>query len=153
MAFGAPDAEAAKREALDRCSAKSAPRVCRIYAVRPDVVWSPASLPMPVPADIHAEPLDVALPLAEIPTLTDASRREISEKYLPFRGHKALAVGGKAFFGTDRTNKPKRSASPSKMRRFLQVPCLLLSVDGFLTIRFPNRAQSKASSCCRSSGR
>jgi two-component system OmpR family response regulator len=138
VAFGAPDAEAAKREALDRCSAKSAPRVCRIYAVGSDVVWSPASLPVPLPADIHAEPLDVSLAVTEIPALTDASRREISEKYLPLRGHKALAVGrqGVLWNGSDEQAEAVRLAI-ERCGDSYQAPCLLLSVDGFLTIRIP----------------
>jgi DNA-binding winged helix-turn-helix (wHTH) protein len=138
VAFGALDAEAAKREALDRCSAKSAPRVCRIYAVGSDVVWSPASLPVPLPADIHAEPLDVSLAVTEIPALTDASRREISEKYLPLRGHKALAVGrqGVLWNGSDEQAEAVRLAI-ERCGDSYQAPCLLLSVDGFLTIRIP----------------
>jgi hypothetical protein len=93
---------------------------------------------MPVPADIHDEPLDVSLAVTEIPTLTEASRREISEKYLPLRGHKALAVGRQGVFwnGSDEAAEAVRLAI-ERCGDSYQAPCLLLSVDGFLTIRIP----------------
>jgi len=139
MAFGDADVEAAKKEALDRCSARSAGRICRIYAVGMDVVWSPASLPLPSPVDIHAEPLDASLLVAEIPLQTDARRQEITEKYLPLRTpHKAIAVVRQGFLWSGGNSRPEAvRLTVERCGDYYQAPCLLLSVDGSLTIEIP----------------
>jgi len=90
QAFGALDLESAKREALDRCVERSKfSKICKIYAAGTDVVWPTESLPLPMPADIHIEPLDVPLVADEIPTLDDAGRRTIAEQYVNAGGYRA----------------------------------------------------------------
>jgi DNA-binding response OmpR family regulator len=139
LSFGAPDEESARKEALERCGVRSAQRVCRMYAVGMDVVWSPASLALPLPADIHTESLDIPLAVAEIPMLSDADRKEVVEKYLNGAGHKALAIRrGHFYFNSG--NSDGATAERLTVERcadYIQSPCLLLSVDGMLTVRIP----------------
>jgi DNA-binding response OmpR family regulator len=138
IAFGAPDTDSAKREALDRCSVSSAPRICKIYAVGMNVVWSAASLPLPMPADIHMEPMDIPLVVAEIPMLTDASRQVVTEKYVNLPGHKALAIRRNEYFwnGAGSRAEAERLAI-QRCSDLQQAPCLLLSSDGLLTVQIP----------------
>jgi hypothetical protein len=56
---------------------------CRIYAGGTDVVWSKDALRLPLPADIHAEPLDARLVVAELPTLTEGGSPMNSPDYPP----------------------------------------------------------------------
>lgn len=142
VAFGAPDAEAATRESLERCAARSFPKICRIYAVGEHVVWSPASLPLPAPTDLHVEPLDTPLTANEIPTLSDAMRREIAEKYLPRSGHKALAIANHSFFWNAAVDRDEAvRLAIERCGDSVQMPCLLLSVDGWLTTQIPKSRQ------------
>jgi DNA-binding response OmpR family regulator len=138
LSFGAPDEESAKREALQRCSVRSAPMVCRIYAVGMDVVWSPAALAVPIPADIHTESLDIPLDVEAIPTMSDTTRRRIVEKYVNHSGHKALAIKRDGFyFNTASTPMIAPRLAVERCADVHQVPCLLLSVDGMLTVQIP----------------
>jgi hypothetical protein len=50
---------ALEREALDRCQQRDPKGYCRIYAVGTKVRWPKA--PLPLPADLRADPLDVPL--------------------------------------------------------------------------------------------
>jgi DNA-binding response OmpR family regulator len=138
LSFGARDEESAKTEALQRCGAKSNPMVCRIYAVGMDVVWSPAALALPVPADVHTEPLDIALAVADIPTMSDKTRQGVVEKYVNHVGHKALAIKRDGFyFNTANSPVTARRLAVERCVDVHQVPCLLLSVDGMLTVQIP----------------
>lgn len=138
LSFGAVDEESAKREALQRCSVRSVPMVCRAYAVGMDVVWSPAALAMPIPADIHTESLDIPLEVEAIPTMTDATRQRIVEKYVNHSGHKAMAIKHDGFyFNTANNPVTARRLAVERCVDVHQVPCLLLSVDGMLTLQIP----------------
>jgi len=138
LASGAPDVDSAKREALERCEARSKFYACRIYAVGMNVVWSSASLQLPMPADIHAEPLDIRLAVGDIPTLTDAVRKDLSEQYLPLSNPKALAIKRRSFrwnHADDRAEAVRLTIE--RCSDMYLLPCLLVSVDGFLTIQMP----------------
>jgi DNA-binding winged helix-turn-helix (wHTH) protein len=138
LSFGAPDEESAKREALQRCSVKSVSMVCRIYAVGLDVVWSPTALAVPIPADIHTESLDIPLEVEAIPTMSDTTRQKIVEKYVNHSGYKALAVKRDGFyFNTASTPMTAPRLAVERCADVHQVPCLLLSVDGMLTVQIP----------------
>ena len=139
VAFGAADPEGAQREALDRCKARTRlVAACRIYASGADVMWSKDALHLPLSADIHAEPLDARLVVAELPMLTDGNRRRISESYVQDRRHKALAIkrGGYLWHGANSAGEAARM-TVERCSDFEQVPCLLVSVDGLLTVQIP----------------
>src|SRR5262249_17407431 len=90
--FGAVDQESAKREALERCSGQSKRNMaCRIYAVGMNVVWKDGSLLLPVPADIHDDPLDIPLTADALPITGDQDRQFI-DAHLKLPGHKAYAI-------------------------------------------------------------
>ena len=109
LAFASPDAESAKNEALERCSERSGQHVCKVYAVGTGVVWSAASLPLPMAADVHAEPLSIPLVAAEVPLLNNARRQEITEQIFR-RGNptRRSPSRGNAFTGTLRTAARKQ---------------------------------------------
>jgi DNA-binding response OmpR family regulator len=138
VAFGALDAESAKKEALERCSLRSKTAICRTYAIGMGVVWSPTSLPLPLPADLHAEPLTVPVSVEDIPAMNDALRRQIGEQYLSLPNPKALAIRRQGFrWNGGATRAEAIRLTLERCGDILQVPCLLLSVDGLLTIQIP----------------
>lgn len=144
ISFGAVDEENAKREALQRCSVRAVPMVCRIYAVGMDVVWSPTALAVPIPADIHTESLAIPLEVEAIPTMTDTTRQKIVDKYVNHSGHKALAIKRDGFYFSTASNSgtvPRLAVE--RCADVHQVPCLLLSVDGMLTVQIPRSHRAR----------
>jgi DNA-binding winged helix-turn-helix (wHTH) protein len=138
VADGARDIGSAKQEALRQC-ASAAKRVCRIYAEGMDVVWSRESLPLPAPGDLRSEPLEIPLVADEIPTLSRNARRDIAERFGSAPNHKALAITTHgAWFVTERNTRLEavRLAVERCVATSLR-PCLLLSVDGLLTVQIP----------------
>lgn len=138
VADGEPDTESAKQEALRQCNAR-AKRRCRVYAVGTDVVWSAATLPLPAPADVRAEPLDLALVPSQIPTISRNAQRDIADRYVRARGYKALALTtGAAWFVRERSTRAEavRIALEGCADRW-QRRCLLLAVDDVLTLQIP----------------
>jgi hypothetical protein len=102
-------------------------------------VWSPDTLPLPAPGDLRTEPRDVALVADDIPMLRLEARQDIAQRYLPARNHKALALAtGATWFVRERGSRAEavRMAVEGCADRW-QRPCLVLSVDGFLTIQIP----------------
>ena len=140
VASGAHDPSSAKAEALERCKLRSSSsRFCRLYAVGADVVWSVKSLPLPLPFDIHDEPLEEAFDAAALlPDMTG----QIG--YMNRADHRALALQGTpqgmggfyATFGTALRPTAVRLAIEGCVDIY-QSPCLLVSVDGLWTIRVP----------------
>src|SRR5262249_6015656 len=138
LADGQPDTESAKREALRLC-AISAKRVCRLYAVGMDVVWSKEFLPAPAPRDVRTQPLDVRLVAEEMPFFDAGRRRSIEQGFVNGRDHKALAmISSYVWFttGTATRGEAIRLAVENCSILVLR-PCLLFSVDGFLTVQIP----------------
>jgi two-component system OmpR family response regulator len=140
VASGAHDPSSAKAEALERCKLRSSSnRFCRLYAVGADVVWSIKSLPLPLPFDIHDEPLEEAFDAAALP-LNMAGQIG----YMNRADHRALALQGTpqgmggfyAAFGTVLRPTAVRLAIEGCVDTYLS-PCLLVSVDGLWTIRVP----------------
>ena len=135
MALGVADIESAKQEALQRCLADSK-IPCRLYAIGTDVIW-PRTL-MPLPVDMREASVGVPLLAAQLPMLND-NQREIVQGYIDRAGHKALALGaGRIRFvaGRDSREEAVRLAV-EQCTDVYQVPCLLVSVDGFLTVQIP----------------
>jgi len=138
VADGAPNSDSAKQEALRQCSIV-AKRLCRIYAVGMDVVWSKEALPLPVPSDLHVEPLDIPLVPDEIPIFSSRGRQDVAERYMKSANPRALAfTAGVAWFQVQRASREEavRMAVEHCSVNLLR-PCLILSVDGFLTIQIP----------------
>jgi DNA-binding winged helix-turn-helix (wHTH) protein len=138
VAEGQPNAEAAKEDALRRCNARSK-RQCRLYAVGMEVVWSKQAMPMPAPDDFRFEPLETPLVPDEIPTLNRDRRETIASAYMKGRNHKALALTTGAHWGVDTKGTRAEAArlATERCAEFYSRPCLLLSIDGLLTMRIP----------------
>jgi DNA-binding winged helix-turn-helix (wHTH) protein len=152
LAFNARDASSAKAEALERCKAKvSGGRYCALYAVGTDVVWSMKSLRLPLPADIHDKPLeDERFNAADLslsrPGRSDetAQNYPIVQNYTKNPDHRALALvpttdGIGRFYNSFNLSTPRDAArlTVEGCADLNQAPCLLISVDGFWTIRVP----------------
>src|SRR5579883_3206480 len=154
---GAPDIEAAKRMALERCeqelqktreffqSLKGDPKLlskykpnegnggyCRLYAVGNMVVYPRSSLPMPMPADLRTEPLrDV-----------NADWLFIYPLYMEGPNHRALAVRGPGQTWSSMGQPSGAEAIRIALERCAdqyQLPCTIVAVDGRPTVRMPER--------------
>jgi DNA-binding winged helix-turn-helix (wHTH) protein len=139
---GEASGEAARQDALRRCHARTK-RQCRLYAVGMNVVWSPEALPLPAARDIRLEPLNIPLVPDEIPVI-DAPRREtIARLHMKAANHRALALTTR---GTWTTNSRTTRAEATRLAlercgEYWQRPCLILAVDGLLTIQVPKSRQ------------
>jgi DNA-binding winged helix-turn-helix (wHTH) protein len=137
---GAADAERARADALQRCGegARSG-AVCRLYAVGNEVVWSQASLPLPAPGEVRDAPLDAPLVAAEVPTITSATRNRVDERYVEGPSPKALALAtGGIWYVRERTSRAEAARlAVEECADYWQRPCILVSVDGQLTLQIP----------------
>jgi DNA-binding winged helix-turn-helix (wHTH) protein len=139
---GETTAEAARQDALRRCNAKTK-RQCRIYAVDGAVVWSKEAMPLPAPQDLHLEPLDEPLVPDEVPTLSRERQLTIAKVHMKAPNHRALALttGGQwTIAGRDSRAEAVRLAL-ERCGEFWQRPCMVISIDGLLTIRIPKSQQ------------
>jgi DNA-binding response OmpR family regulator len=144
MAVAAADPESAKKEALERCAAHAGTdKFCRVYASGMEVVWQPVGLPLA--ADIHPDPLDIRLNAGELPSAFQQGRAFI-EEYLKLPDHRAFAIRAMpATAGVLQRYSGFNFSSRAEVARimvercgyFYQAPCLLLSVDGLLTVQIP----------------
>jgi class 3 adenylate cyclase len=137
-ASGVADIETAKLEAIDRCRRRDQKGYCRLYAAGDKVVWAKSTLPLPLPADIHAEPLDTPITTADLALIKLAVPR-LQEDYVNAADHKALAVGAAAIWHvTSRASRAEAvRLAVERCSDFAQMACLLFSVDGFLVVRIP----------------
>jgi len=138
MASGAQDAAGAERDALDRCKKRDQKGDCRIYAVGPKVVWRPS--PLPLPADLRTELADLPLVPADIAGIKGVPAGPALEAYLKEDSHKALAVSETGYSSMgDRADKAEAiRLAVERCSDFAQAPCLLLSVDGLMTVKIPH---------------
>ncbi len=137
VAVGAVDVEAAKREALDRCSQRDQKGYCRIYAIGNKVVWSKPAFPLP--EDVRAAPLDTPFTPDEIKLLSFAFNEQAFQNYLQRPDSKALAVNQNGYWWSSNHPDPAEAARLAVERcsdRF-QSPCLLVSVNGRPTHKLP----------------
>jgi DNA-binding winged helix-turn-helix (wHTH) protein len=139
IADGEVDEHSAKQEALRLCGT-TAKKPCRIYAVGNNVVWSDDVMPMPAAGDLRVEPLDIPLTADALTFATPEEARSLVDKVLPAPNHKALATigGGTAWqvFRQRSRAEAVRRVSEQCATVFTR-PCLLISVDGFLTLQIP----------------
>jgi adenylate cyclase len=135
---GLPDAVGAERDALDRCKKQDPKGDCRIYAVGDKVVWP--QTPLPLPADLHAVPLDISLQPADISLVRGMPSAAGLDGFLKKNNHKALAVGEGGFSTMDNRSDAVEAIrlAVERCSDFAKSPCLLVSVDGFLTVRIPH---------------
>jgi len=144
-AMAARDASTASAEALERCKMRSRPNAyCRLYAVGTDVVWSTKSLALPLPFDIHAEPLEDAFNVAELPLNIPGEADVITKNYVNTRDHRVLAlrvtpqvIGRYLAFTNAMVRSSAVRLATERCADFYQSPCLIVSVDGFWTVRVP----------------
>lgn len=139
---GEPNAEAARQDALRRCNAKTK-RQCRVYAIGTEVVWSKDAMPLPAPQDLHLEPLDAPVVPDELPTLSRDRQMTIAKVHMKAPNHRALALttGGQwTIAGRDSRTEAVRLAL-ERCGEFWQRPCLVVAIDGLLTIRIPKSRQ------------
>jgi DNA-binding winged helix-turn-helix (wHTH) protein len=134
---GASDLEKAKQEAIEKCSTKITR--CRIYAVGMSVVFSRASMPMAATADIRTEPLPLRLNADEIPMLYARRKRDLASGYSDGADHRALALttGRSAFITSRGTRAEATRIALERCGDIAHRACLILSIDGFLTIEIP----------------
>jgi len=135
---GLADEVSAERDALERCKRRDPNGDCRIYAVGDKVVWPPTPLPLPV--DIHADPLDIALQPSDTNNVKGMPAAAGIEAFLKQKNHKALAISDVAGFSSmlDRADPAEAiRLAVERCSDSAKAPCLLVSVDGFLTVRIP----------------
>jgi hypothetical protein len=142
VASGAADLASAKREALDRCKKRDPKGDCRLYAAGSEVVWR--RTPLPGPADLHVEPLELPLVPAELAGIPGVRSVSAFEAYLNEKNHKAMAISETGFstMGDRPSQAEAIRLAVERCSDFSQAPCLLLSVDGFLTVRIPRAYQA-----------
>ena len=141
VSSGLPDSVGAEHDALDRCKRRDPNGDCRIYAVGDSVVWPPS--PAPLSADLHPEPLDIALLPADSGVVKGMPTAAGVDAFLKGKDHKALAVSEAGFssgFSSNADRADQAEAIRLAVERcsdFAKSPCLLVSVDGWLTVRIP----------------
>jgi DNA-binding response OmpR family regulator len=144
MAVAAADQESANKEAIERCGERTVTnRFCRLYATGMEVVWHAVGVPLA--ADIHADPLDVPLKADELPSTFQKGRDYIDE-YLKLADHRAFAIRAmpptagllQKYSGYSFTSAAEVARlMVERCGYFYQAPCLLISVDGRLTVQIP----------------
>ena len=141
VAYGAPDIESAKREALDRCKARDEKGYCRLYAVGMKVEWSRPLMPLPV--DVRTDPMETPLAAEDHGPIRWAINKAGFDRYLQEANPKALAIGQRHYWFTLR--QPDRAEGAriavERCSDLDQVFCLLISIDGFPTVEFPRTHQ------------
>jgi class 3 adenylate cyclase len=137
VASGAADAASAEREAIDRCKRRDPKGDCKIYAVGKAVVAPP--LPLPAAADLRVDPLDLPLTAGEVAGIKGIPTTAGLEAFIADRDHKALAISEVGFSAI--ANRPDRAEVvrlvTERCSDFSRTACLLVAVDGFLTVRIP----------------
>jgi hypothetical protein len=136
---GFADLERAKSDAHQRCRAASH-RICRLYAVGLDVVWPANLLPLPLAADVRAEPVGPPLVPADIPVLNDERRRRLEQNLAESKTFKALTIDASGRYVVLSTEMGRSEAVRVVIERCaaqLNAPCLLIAIDGQLTVQIP----------------
>jgi class 3 adenylate cyclase len=137
-AAGAPDSDSARQQALEICRQRDDRGSCRIYAVGNKVVWPRSSLPMPMSADIHSEPLDTPM---SADSLTNGGGPVLPgyDPYIKAADHRAIAYGAAdSWWVASRASRAEAvRLAIERCGDIARLPCLLYSVDGLLTLRIP----------------
>jgi class 3 adenylate cyclase len=136
-AKGEPDLRSARQRALELCRERDDRGGCRIYAEGNKVVWPRSRLPLPLPADIHSEPLETPFTAANLAN-GQGPALPVPDPYVKAPYHRAIAYGTFAWWMVARQT-PAEAVRVVIERCSDQAgfPCLLYGVDGFLTLRIP----------------
>jgi DNA-binding winged helix-turn-helix (wHTH) protein len=136
LAAAAPDVESAKTEALQRCGLRPQ-SACLLYAVDMGVVWPEGVVPVAAPGDQRTEPL-AKFTLEEFATISKAWQ-QAAESYWALGSHRALAISRTRIYWVGQRNSQDDAIRLAVERCGYQgqLPCLLLSVDGFWTVEIP----------------
>jgi adenylate cyclase len=135
---GLHDVVTAERDALERCKRRDQNGDCRIYAIGDMVVWPP--LPPLLPGDLHTEPLNIPMQPAELGHVKGVPPAANLETFLKGNNHKAFAVSEAGFSSIiDRPDKAEAvRLAYERCTDVAKIPCLILSVDGLLTVQIPH---------------
>ena len=138
VATGERDTVTAEREALDRCRKRDQKGDCRIYALGNRVVWPPLHLPLP--ADLHVQPLNEPLVPRQLVAVKGVPTPAGLQAYLAEGNHKALAISDSGFSSMkDRETQAEAiRLAVERCSDFARTACLLISVDGFLSVKIPS---------------
>ena len=115
-----------------------------VYAVGNNVVWPSTMLMLPLPVDIREDgagmPAMTSDGLDEVwQTIWHMPPPQFVTRYVPERDHKALAVAPTNAYWTGARGSRAEAARVAIERcsDWARAPCLLLSVDGMLTVAVP----------------
>jgi hypothetical protein len=101
-------------------------------------------LPLPAPADLRVDPSDAPLTLAEAAGIKGMPTAAGLQAFINERDHKALAISDVGFSAM--VNRPERAEAvrlaTERCSDFSRTACLLIAVDGFLTVRIPRSYQA-----------
>jgi DNA-binding winged helix-turn-helix (wHTH) protein len=137
VADGAKTAENAQEVALQGCFAKFR-RPCKVYATGADIVWPEQSIPLPAPRDLRTEPLGTPLDPGAIPLISAENRRTIADRSQAKNVSMALALStGRYLLHQSATSKEAIRVAVERCSFLYERPCLILAVDGFLTVQIP----------------
>jgi DNA-binding winged helix-turn-helix (wHTH) protein len=136
MAYGAPDMETAKKDAIAGCRADTTAD-CRTYAAGMEVVWPKHSWADSTAGSLQVTPLDI--PMRVDALLATLVKPSAVEAYLKGQGHKALAVSrGYSSYLYNRSSQTEAARLAWESCSYAaQYSCLLISVGGLLTVRVP----------------
>jgi DNA-binding winged helix-turn-helix (wHTH) protein len=137
VADRAQNTEKAQEAALQGCFEKLK-QPCRIYAVGANAVWSDHAMPLPSPRDIRMESLGLPLDPETVPLLSAAARRTVADRSQTKGVSRALALASGRYYGQHSSTKQEAGRIALERCSFMfGRPCLILAVDGFLTIQIP----------------
>ena len=137
VADGAQTTEKAQEAALQGCFAK-AKVPCRVYAIGGDVVWSEQAVPLPAARDVRTESLGIALDPHAIPLISGRERKTVADALQAKGVSRALALSTGRYYGQHASTKREAVRVALDRCSFMfGRPCLILAVDGFLTIQIP----------------
>lgn len=137
VADGAQTIEKAQEAALQGCFEKLK-QPCKVYAVGAGTVWSEQTMPLPAPRDLRTESIGVALDPDAIPLISARERKTISGALQVKGVSRALAISTGRYYGQHAsTTREAVRVALERCSFMFGRPCLILAVDGFLTIQIP----------------
>jgi DNA-binding winged helix-turn-helix (wHTH) protein len=137
VAEGAQTLEKAQEAALQGCFEKRK-QPCRIYAVGANAVWSDHTMPLPSPRDVRMESLGIALDPSAIPLISARERKTVADALQAKGVSRALALASGRYYGQHSSTRQEAGRLALERCSFMfGRPCLILAVDGFLTIQIP----------------
>ena len=137
VADRAQSLEKAQEAALQGCFEKLK-QPCRIYAVGAGTVWSDHTMPLPAPRDVRTESIGMPLDPDTIPLISAAERKTVANRMQVKNVSRALALSTGRYYGQHSSTRREASRIAIERCSFMfGRPCLILAVDGFLTVQIP----------------